>query len=174
MINISELSHKLLAKVSSPNIAIDMTCGNGLDTLFLATIAKQVYAFDIQDQAIRNTKQRLEEHHISNVTICKESHDLFDIYVNQPFDIAIYNLGYLPGGDKQIKTKAHTVLHSLQKAVTLLKERGKIVLVIYSHNQEESDVIEAFVSTLNHDFDVMKHHILNKVNSPYIIEITHI
>ena len=34
--------------------------GNGHDTLFLAKLAKQVYAFDIQEQALEKTSQRLQ------------------------------------------------------------------------------------------------------------------
>ena len=163
-----------MQKVDHPEIAIDMTCGNGHDTIFLASIAKKVFAFDIQDQAINNTKKLLDEKHLTNVTLCKESHDLFDIFVNQSYDLAIYNLGYLPGGDKTIKTDAQTVLRSLEKAVPLLASGGKIVIVIYLHDHLESDAITAFVTNLNSDFDVLKHQILNKSNSPYIIEINRI
>lgn len=160
-----------MRKVDRPRIAIDMTCGNGHDTLFLASIAKKVFAFDIQEQAINNTKKMLVKERLTNVTLCKESHDLFDIFVNQPFDLAVYNLGYLPGGDKAIKTEAKTVLLSLEKAVPLLASGGKILIVIYLHDHLESDAIEAFVTKLDCGYDVLKHQILNKLKSPYIIEI---
>jgi len=174
LISIVKYSHELMQKVDRPNIAIDMTCGNGHDTLFLASVSKKVFAFDIQEQAINNTKKLLDEEQLTNVTLCKESHDLFDIFVNQPFDLAVYNLGYLPGGDKTIKTDAKTVLISLKKAVSRLASGGKIVIVIYLHNPLESDAIETFVAKLDHDYDVLKHQILNKLNSPYIIEINRI
>ncbi len=38
---------------------MDATMGNGHDTLFLAKLAKQVYAFDIQEQALEKTQERL-------------------------------------------------------------------------------------------------------------------
>ena len=56
-------SKKLLKEVIDKNsIVVDATAGNGNDTLFLAkTSAKKVYAFDIQQLAIENTKKLIEE-----------------------------------------------------------------------------------------------------------------
>lgn len=172
MINIVELSHTILSQCEHPNTAIDMTCGNGNDTLFLASIAKTVIAFDIQNEAVRNTKRKVMEHQFENVTVIQESHDLFDIYVNREFDLAIYNLGYLPGGNKEIKTDAKTVLKSLEKALSLLSIGGFIVIVIYLHDHIEDLMITDYVSLLGPEFDVMKQQVLNKHDSPYLISIT--
>lgn len=174
MIHIAELSHRILAEFSNPNVAIDMTAGNGYDSLFLGKIAKRVYSFDIQDEAITNTLKLLEENNISNVTVLKESHDLFDIFVREPIDLAIYNLGYLPSGNKDIKTNALIVLNSLEKAIEQLSIGGIIVIVIYLHNQEESIKISDFSKHLDSHFDVMKYEVLNKEQSPYIIKISKI
>lgn len=171
MINITKLSHELLAEVKESNIAIDMTCGNGLDTLFLAKQASSVLAFDIQDLAILNTNKLLKDNQINNVKIIKDSHDLFDKYINQKVDQVIYNLGYLPNGDKEIKTKAKTVVASLEKVIDYLNVSGIIVIVIYLHELEESKSIESYVSKLGTKYDVMKYEVLNKTNSPYIIKI---
>ena len=44
-----ELAHDFLAEIiNKEDIVVDATMGNGYDTLFLARLAKQVYAFDIQ------------------------------------------------------------------------------------------------------------------------------
>ena len=149
MINIVELSHKLLDEFEKPNVAIDMTCGNGYDSLFLAKKAKKVYAFDIQDEAITNTLKLLEENKIDNVTVLKESHDLFDIFVSEKFDLAIYNLGYLPSGNRDIKTNARIVINSLEKALEMMSSKAIIVIVIYLHNLDESKKITDFVSKLD-------------------------
>lgn len=174
MINIVDLSHKILAEFPNPNIAIDMTAGNGYDSLFLGRIAKRVYSFDIQDEAVSNTLKLLEENKITNVTVLKESHDLFDIFVSENIDLAIYNLGYLPSGNKDIKTNALIVLNSLEKAIERLNIGGIIVIVIYLHNQEESFKISHFAQHLDSQFDVMKYEVLNKEHSPYIIKISRI
>ena len=44
-----EMAHDFLAEVvTKEDIVVDATMGNGHDTLFLAKLARQVYAFDIQ------------------------------------------------------------------------------------------------------------------------------
>ena len=48
--------------------------GNGHDTLFLAQLAKQVYAFDIQEQALEKTRQRLAEAGLDNVQLISVSY----------------------------------------------------------------------------------------------------
>ena len=172
MINIVELSHKLLEEFDNPNVAIDMTCGNGYDSLFLAKKAKNVYAFDIQDEAINNTLKLLEENQIHNVTVIKESHDLFDIFVSEKFDLAIYNLGYLPSGNRDIKTDARIVINSLEKALEMMNINAIIVIVIYLHDNDESDKITNLVSKLDKNYDVTRYQVLNKQKSPYIIKIS--
>lgn len=171
MINIVDLSHEIMKDAKNPDIAVDMTCGNGFDTLFLSRIANKVYAFDIQDLAIENTSKLLQKHQINNVKIIKNSHDLFDIYVKENIDLAIYNLGYLPQGNKDIKTEASTVIASLMKAVSKLNVNGFIVIVIYLHDITESNQITEFVSRLDSTFDVLKIQVLNKKDCPYIIKI---
>lgn len=171
MINIVELSHELLNEFNNPQKAIDMTCGRGNDTLFLANISKEVYAFDIQDEAISSTKSLLDDHNISNVSIFKESHDLFDIYVSGEVDLVIYNLGYLPSSNKAIKTDSNIVITSLEKVLKFLSNGGIVVIVIYLHDLFESDKINEFVKGLGKGYDVMKYEVLNKNKSPYIIKI---
>ena len=171
MINVVDLSHEILREFKNPKIAIDMTCGNGFDTLFLSKIANKVYAFDIQDLAIENTSKLLESHHVDNVEIILESHDLFDEYVLEKIDLAIYNLGYLPKGSKDIKTEAEIVIKSLKKAINKLNINGLVVLVIYLHDMQESNMIADYVNTLDSCYDVLKIQVLNKKDCPYIIKI---
>ena len=42
--------------VTQDDIVVDATMGNGHDTLFLAKLAKQVYAFDIQEKPWKRPK----------------------------------------------------------------------------------------------------------------------
>ena len=56
------LSHDFLAQVlDDESVAVDATMGNGNDTAFLAGLAKKVYAFDVQEQALEKTSQRLSD-----------------------------------------------------------------------------------------------------------------
>ena len=63
--NILNYAHYLLQQtVTKGETVIDATCGNGNDTLFLSKLVGDkghVLAFDIQEQAIDNTKQKLAE-----------------------------------------------------------------------------------------------------------------
>ena len=61
--------------VNKSDIVVDMTVGNGNDTLFLSGISKMVYGFDIQDEAINNTKRLLTQENVNNYKLFKESHD---------------------------------------------------------------------------------------------------
>ena len=57
-----EMAHDFLAEVvTKDDIVVDATMGNGHDTLFLAKLAKQVYAFDIQEKALEKTQERLDQ-----------------------------------------------------------------------------------------------------------------
>ena len=56
-----EMAHQFLAEViTKEDVVVDATMGNGHDTAFLAQLAGQVYAFDIQEQALVNTQERLD------------------------------------------------------------------------------------------------------------------
>jgi len=94
--------------------------------------------------AIENTSKILDNNEIWNITVKNESHYLFDIYVNELFNIAIYNLGYLPCEDKSIEIEAYKLIASLKKAISLFTYDGRIVIVIYLHDRLESLSIESF------------------------------
>ena len=84
------------------SLAVDLTAGNGHDTLFLAERAGQVISIDVQEVAIESTKKRLEEHRANNVELICDSHERIGDYVEIPkVDVFLMNLGYLPKGDKK-------------------------------------------------------------------------
>ena len=49
---------------------------------------------------------------------------------------AVFNLGYLPGGDKSITTNGHSTISAIEQLLELLKENGLIVLVVYHGHPE--------------------------------------
>ena len=100
--------HKYLKSlINDENICVDMTAGNGNDTLFLSNSAKKVYAFDISNITIKNTKEKVKNK--NNVILIHDNHANIDSYVNEDIDCAIYNLGYLPNYDiKSITNKDDT------------------------------------------------------------------
>lgn len=170
--------------VSTGDIVIDGTAGNGHDTLFLAKIVEisgHVYSFDIQHSAITKTEQRLRENQcLSQVTLIHKGHEMAKAEI--PTDdygkvaAAIFNLGYLPGGDKNIVTKPETTIKAIQDIFSILKKEGIIVLVVYhGHNEgkKEKDALLDFVTTIDQsEAHVITYKFLNQKNAPpFIIAI---
>lgn len=162
---------------TSESIVIDTTCGNGHDTLFLAeTVANgKVYAFDIQDTAIEHTKERTQG--FSHVTIFKESHaqakDYIPSHEHGKIDAAIFNLGYLPKGDKTIVTTPESTIYAINSIFEMLAPEGIIVLVIYPGHPEGKIECEGILNYLQ-TIDQKKAHILryqfiNQQNDPPFI-----
>lgn len=82
-------SHEYAKKiVQEGDTVIDATMGNGHDTAFLAELAGdagKVYAFDIQKEAVENTRARLDKLGLSQRCILiHDSHDKLDQYVTEP------------------------------------------------------------------------------------------
>lgn len=166
----------LINKISTQDIFVDMTMGNGNDTLFLCKIAKFVYAFDIQQIALDNTKKKLTENNLNNYELILDSHENIDLYIKEEVKGFIYNLGYLPSGDKNITTLYSSTINSLKKALLLLKEKGIIVLVVYEgHDNGKVESIklnEFLVSLPQKEYDVITYRFINQINNPpYVVVI---
>ena len=48
----------------------------------------------------------------------------------------MFNLGYLPGGDKLITTKAETTIKAVQDAMELIRKDGLVCITMYSGHTE--------------------------------------
>jgi hypothetical protein len=149
---LNDLSHALMSHYIKPSdVVIDATMGNGQDTLHIAKLAKHVYAFDIQEQALIETRKRLLDDTINNVDLILSSHENFNQYVEH-FNYVIFNLGYLPKGDKHITTKEESTLKTLDKVLHQLPIGGYVQLMIYSGHEEglkESIALDSYFKTLN-------------------------
>ena len=66
------------ADKNGPLIAVDATCGNGHDALWLAEVCDRVYAFDIQPEAVKTTAELLGAHNRSGKVelFCKSHADM--------------------------------------------------------------------------------------------------
>lgn len=122
--------HKYLkGLIKKDDICVDMTMGNGNDTLFLSNLAKHVYAFDINNKAILNTKEKIKDK--DNVTLILDNHVNFDCYIKDNINLFIFNLGYLPNSEDKTITKANETLIAFKKAYYLLKANSYIVITFY-------------------------------------------
>ena len=165
-----EIAHDFLAQVITPeDIVVDATMGNGYDTLFLAKLAKQVYAFDIQEQALEKTSQRIQEAGLTNVDLILQGHETVDEYVTE-VKAAIFNLGYLPSADKSIITQPQTTLEALEKLCQMLIKGGRIAIMIYYGHEGgdiERDAVLDFVSQLpQQEYTATIYRTLNQINNP--------
>lgn len=165
-----EMAHDFLAQViTQEDIVVDATMGNGHDTLFLAKLAKQVYAFDIQEQALEKTSQRLQEAGLTNAELILQGHETVDQFVKE-VKAAIFNLGYLPSADKSIITQPQTTLDALDKLCHMLVKGGRIAIMIYYGHEGgdiERDAVMDFVSHLpQEEYTAAIYRTLNQINNP--------
>lgn len=154
---ITEFCHQFLSEyIRDGACCVDATCGNGYDTVFLCKAvgnSGKVYAFDIQEQAVRNTRLRLEEEGIAGrAVVIHEGHENMEQYVGEETaDVIMFNFGYLPGGDHAASTKPDTSLTAVRSGLTLLKPGGVMSLCIYSGGDtgyEEKEVLLSFLQDL--------------------------
>lgn len=163
-------------EIQSTDVCLDMTLGNGNDAIYMATRCKQVFAFDINPDAIKIAQTNLKDAGVVNVNCIHDSHHKVRNYINYPIGIAMFNLGYFPGGDKSEHTDYHTTIQSLQEILPMLRVQGTIVVVLYPGSvkgYEESLYVEDFLTTLpQKEYDVIKYHPLNQIHfPPYVIAI---
>jgi SAM-dependent methyltransferase len=178
IINTIEITRKFIyMHIKEGKVVLDCTVGNGNDTILLAKLVGdkgKVYGFDIQRKAIEITKQRLiDEELLDRVVLIEDGHENIDSYIEEKLDFVIYNLGYLPKGDKNIKTNPSTTLVSIEKSLDLLKENGLLLITCYVGHEggmEEKNSVEEFLSKLNQkEFNVLKYDFINQINSPPVL-----
>jgi predicted methyltransferase len=140
-------------------IAVDATVGNGHDTLFLTErvgAGGRVYGFDIQHQALAATATRLQQAGLSTrAELIHAGHErMLESILAQhhgKIDALMFNLGYLPGGDKRIITVAATTLRALHCATILLAAGGVLTILAYPGHpggEQETTSVERWCNTL--------------------------
>jgi len=161
--------------IKEPLLCIDATAGTGKDTVFLAKLVGEkgrVISMDIQEMAIEQTKKRLLKERLSDrAEVVLDSHAHMDKYAQKDsVSLIMFNLGYLPGGDHSLSTKADTTIEALEKGLNLLHEGGMISLLIYSGGDsgfEEKKQVLAWLRELPYDkYTVLVEAFYNKPNSP--------
>jgi len=131
---LTQVAHEKIIDLKGENFgtSVDATLGNGHDAIFLAKHSKKLFGFDIQQQAIDSTKQKIKTSaHSCQVYLIKDGHQNLDQHIHEPIDVAMFNLGYLPGADHQTTTQSHTTLTALNKTHTLLAPQGLLSILCY-------------------------------------------
>lgn len=164
-------------QVQEGDLCIDATMGNGNDTLLLSRLCGstgKVFAFDIQEQALNATRERLDTANApDNYTLLLESHANMAQYAEPgSVNCIVFNFGYLPGGNHALATRGETSVQALSQALILLKKGGMISLCIYSGGDsgfEERNQILAWLKQLDsHKYLVIKSEYFNRPNHPPI------
>ena len=170
--------------ISPGDVVVDATLGNGHDTVFLANLVGpngKVYGFDIQERAITTTQERITDQLLQDrVILFHKGHeqliDSIPIKDHEKITGAIFNLGYLPGGDKSIVTKSHSTISAIEQLLEIMPQKGIIVLVIYHGHEEgtvERDDLIKYCQHLDQNLaHVLQYQFINQVNHPpFIIAI---
>lgn len=168
----------LIDSYIKPNdIVIDATVGNGNDTLYLSKVVKsgKVFGFDIQEDALNNTKHLLDNNNCHNYELFLDSHSNMSTYLNDylgKVSLVLFNLGYLPNGNKTITTNYETTILAIEESFKLIHKMGMILVVIYPGHENgriENEKIHAYLDKNNITY-VEYHNTDNKI-APYLIEI---
>lgn len=165
-------------KVVKAKVCLDMTLGNGKDLENILQYNKKikVYAFDIQKKCIDLFYSNIEDKkYEQDIKLICDSHANLDLYVKEGIDFAIYNLGYLPKGDKAIHTNYKDVIISLEKLLKILNKDGIILMTFYpgfSSGFEEAIKVVDFLSELDQKvYKVLRYDFINQINNPPFVVV---
>lgn len=170
------LFHKFIAEhVKTGDFCIDATAGRGRDTLFLCNLVGEngiVFAFDIQEEAIKSTRALLQEHN-KKATVILDCHSKMDQYVaKESADAIMFNFGWLPGGDHTKFSHGSTSRIAIEKGLELLKTGGVMSLCIYCGKEtgfEEKETLLPFLKTLDQKkYSVLLTDYINRAGNPPI------
>ena len=178
MIGFLKFVKDIMAEKANPKgVYCDFTMGRGRDTLFLTSLAPEgkVYAFDIQESALEQTRAFLDENGVTNAELILDSHHNFRKYVKGEIDGGMFNLGFLPGGDRTRTTLRSTTMEAVKGAMEALKKGGVLGIAVYPGHPEgelEGEELQAYFKTVDKkDFDTYLYRLLNVPDSPYVMVI---
>jgi hypothetical protein len=188
-ISLVNIAHNLISEVLRPgDSAIDATVGNGHDTLFLVEQVSpfgKVFGFDIQLAAIESTRAKIDSHcdeslKQESLILIQASHadmaELIPGHYHGNINAIIFNLGYLPGGDKRIITCKDSTITALNNASRILSSKGIITVMAYPGHPGgdlETDQVKNWCEQLNEDqFKVrIIHSSENKESAPKLFVV---
>jgi SAM-dependent methyltransferase len=175
------LAHYLLReRLKTGDCAVDATCGNGQDTLLLAALvgsSGKVWAFDVQGAALAKTGERLAAAGLEHcVRLVHAGHERLAEFVMEPLQAVVFNLGYLPAGDREIRTAAATTQAALQQAAAQLQSGGFILIAVYTGHaggmEEWRAVHKWCAALLPHEFNVWQSRQLNRgETAPFLVVV---
>ncbi len=147
----TDFVHILIANlVAVGDCVVDATCGNGYDTAFLAA------------------------------AVGPSGHDQLAYWLNHYHlpapKVVVFNLGYLPGSDKSVRTSAVTTIPAVSQAISAIHTNGAVILVLYSGHpggKEEAAAVEKWLFELDpKHYAISRHQWINLEGiPPYVLVI---
>jgi ubiquinone/menaquinone biosynthesis C-methylase UbiE len=176
--NAVEITKMIMDSTVCPgSIVIDCTVGTGNDTIKLAKLVGKygkVYGFDIQSSAINLTREKLKNQNLlDRVFLINDGHENITNYVSEKVNFVVFNLGYLPGGNHNIITKAETTIIGIKESLNVLMPGGILLVTCYVGHEgglEEMEKVEGYLSNLNQkEYSTLKFKFINQINNPPIL-----
>ena len=159
--SLTQLAHQAIAEhLGAGDLAIDATVGNGHDTRFLAGLVGEtgrVIGFDIQVEALNAARRLLAgDRLLERVQLLPVGHQAMGRHIPQDrghrLQAVMFNLGYLPGGDKRIVTRPDSTLRALRQALDHLAPQGLLSLMAYRGHpggMAEFEAVKDFLGQLS-------------------------
>ncbi|MBB65254.1 MAG: 16S rRNA (cytosine(1402)-N(4))-methyltransferase [Waddliaceae bacterium] len=166
--------------VREGDMLIDATCGNGHDALVLARLNERgrLLLIDKQKAALESTQHRLaselDPHRLHTIEFKNTCHSKVTNFLSGDLvRLLVFNLGYLPGGDKSITTEANSTLHSIQAMLEHIAPGGAISVTCYPGHDagaKEEEALLDFVSSLDkQEWSACHHRWLNRTRAPSLL-----
>ncbi|KAB2951689.1 hypothetical protein F9B85_11715 [Heliorestis acidaminivorans] len=138
--------------------AIEKTKGKLEEAGFSARAYSTLPSLGLSDQLGEQAKKNfalLQE----GIHLIRADHSEVDQLLAQPLECpplkgAIFNLGYLPGGDHGVTTQAETTISALQTLSKHLAPEGRLVVVVYVGHEgsaEEAEAVDKWWTDLPHE-----------------------
>lgn len=159
---------------------VDATCGNGNDSLLLAELVGptgKVWAFDSQEAAITATDAALRAAGCrERVELVHDGHERLAEYLAGPVQAVVFNLGYLPGGDKGFVTRPASTRAALEQAASLIGPGGMVQVVVYTGHpggMEEWEIVRGWAEALKPwEFNVWQARQMNRSEAaPFLVVV---
>ena len=168
MLTLSSLlqtSHAVIRRhCGEGDVVLDATVGNGKDTVFLAQLVGEgglVIAVDKQKDALAKAAKLLEVMDLTaRVKLVQAEHSEVGNALNNALPqkanstglmVAVFNLGYLPGGNKLLTTDVHSTLIALDAVWPMIRPGGLLSVHTYTGHagaEGEARAVESWARNL--------------------------
>ncbi|MCR5756966.1 MAG: class I SAM-dependent methyltransferase [Selenomonas sp.] len=164
----------ILPALQNASLIVDATAGNGNDTLFFAEHSLEkakIYVFDIQPAALEHTREKTRDF-AGKIEYILGSHERIGEMVSGEIDVAMFNLGYLPGEEHVVTTKWESTLAAVRQVLDKLSLNGVCVIVVYPGHEagaQEAARLEEFLGTLaKKKYTAGRYRLMNhSLSAPY-------